>query len=325
MYKKTISSTMIITLLFLSASLFGCNKATQIASSDASSITTESTQVSSEDSSSAISSASDVSSEVSAESSVDSVSVQSTVSSSASSSSAPSSSIASSAGSSSAASSEDYTFGTATLTTNMGALPSVTTPAVGGVGSNTADGKWYINNLSKFVGDRLVVNAKDEHGIAFYVAKGLGDTWSASGTFRYIKRYPEDQPVCARLFINDVYGVEVMILTVNYVNNSVEIVLQELDRVWKTLITTDGWVETSSTVFSFGIRRQAGSKKVDIYVQGDKGMLLTKTSPVNIPDALLARAAVAGFGTYSSAVEYSSMHVVGNGPANVVYMQTAPE
>ncbi len=303
-----------ITACLLSLTMFGCASVTPtVSESESAGVTSEPEPTMSE------------SQEASSEVVSEAASSEEASSAAGSSSTAASQSKVSSAASSAAASSSASSSITWTLPTsvdmNLGALPTVSDPPVGDEGHLTADGKWYINNLVTMSGDRIIVNANGEHGIAFYVAQGLGDAWNISATLRMIKRYPEDQPTCGRLFVRDVYGNEVFIFTLSYVNNSVEIVLQVLDRVWKTLITTDGWKDTSSTVFSYGLRREAGSNKLSVYVLGDKGMLMDKTCPISLSDTILAKAAVAGFGTYSSAVEYSHMLVIGNGPKNVDYPQ----
>ena len=206
-----------------------------------------------------------------------------------------------------------------------GDLPSVSEPAEKDEDrSKSEDGKWAIDNNCTIDGDKIIVNSTDGTA-AFYGGQSLGTVWNASTNFRPIKTYQGDNtPVCARLFINNAEGAEVLLLTVNFmdksaenVDNQVGIMLQVYNgKKWKTLYDSNGWVETKSTKFHFGVSRAEGSKKVSFVVAGDQGEIVNRETVAEVDEALLDSIVAAGVGVYSSAVEYSSFKVEGNGPTS---------
>lgn len=212
------------------------------------------------------------------------------------------------------------------LTADLGALPTVTEPPQKGDRVKSKDGKWALDNLCTVKNDRLIVNAKSDGTAAFY-AKALGNVWKAQANFRPIKAYPAEQPTCARLFINNAEGVEVLLLTVNFIDrteesgtNNVEIQLQYFTGTrWKALYSSNGWFESDSTVFHFEMSRAKDSKKIAFNVIGDKGELVNRTTIADVPDNIVDTPILAGFGVYSSAVEYFNMKVEGNGPATFTF------
>ena len=206
------------------------------------------------------------------------------------------------------------------LNMNLGSEPALGTAKNRGDQFFTSDKKWYIDQNITINNNRIIVNGL-EGSVAFNTQKSLDSEWKVGASFRPLKRYSSSQdpePICSRLFINNAAGSELFILTVNYIPQAkqVEITMQMLSTTWRTLCSTDGWVETDSTRFYMELSRAANSKKLHVKVVGDKGELMNKDTPINIKDELLDAATVAGLGVWASATEYFYWRFESNGTTN---------
>ena len=192
----------------------------------------------------------------------------------------------------------------------------------------TEDGQWIIDNCSTIGQDGTVtVNVQGDGGVAISAEKSLGTEWKVEANFIPIQAYPAEQPTCARLFINNAEGAEVVLLTVNFINkmeaentNTVEIALQYNNgRSWRSLYTGEGWINTTSTAFHFSLSRAEGSDKLTFEVTGDQGELVNRETLVGLPEELVDTPVAAGVGVYASAVQYSDIVVESNGSEAFTY------
>lgn len=208
-----------------------------------------------------------------------------------------------------------------------GELPFVGVPQKRVDRMKSDDGKWLIDNPGTVIGETVLVNAKMEESVAYYAAgPALGDWWRAGANVRPLQGYGEDGGVCARLFLNNQYGGGVFLLTVNFLDrmeqsgvNQVSVGLQLYeDNDWKTLYSSDGWLETASTVFHLEMSRDESMVRVNYLVVGDKGELVSGTTD-KISDELIDTPVIAGFGVYNSAAEFYAPVVEGNGRPGTLF------
>lgn len=82
----------------------------------------------------------------------------------------------------------------------------------------------------------------------------------------------------------------------------------------EALYDSNGWVDTKSSRFHFGLSRAEGSNKISFVLAGDKGEIVNRETIADVAETLIDTPVLAGVGVNASAVEYSSIKVEGNGP-----------
>ena len=161
----------------------------------------------------------------------------------------------------------------------------------------------------------------------------MGSVWKIGASFLPIKTYDtrsDRVPICTRLMIYSPSQAEIFMLTLNLLQNGAEdgsnqvsATLQiQVDGSWRSLITTDDWITTKSTVFYLEMSYDATSadNKVSCKVIGNEGTILEKTSPALKQIATYApNACVAGFGTYAACTEFFYWRIESNASQSVVF------
>lgn len=213
-------------------------------------------------------------------------------------------------------------------------LPAVKVPTSADVRGDlfvSKDKNWWIDS-GITIGDTILVNSK-EGSVAMNLQQHLGNTWTVGASFRPIKRWStsaDPEPICSRIWINDKYGKEVFMVTVNYIPESQQVLIafqMNSNGSWRTFKETD-WMGTESTRFYMevscpGYSDDSGTK-ISCKVVGDKGELLSATSPIKVKKSVLDNVTAAGFGVYASATEYYYWNIEGNGPATFTYPEANP-
>lgn len=213
-------------------------------------------------------------------------------------------------------------------------LPAVKVPTSADVRGDlfvSKDKNWWIDS-GITLGDTILVNSK-EGSVAMNLQQHLGNTWTVGASCRPIKRWStaaDPEPVCSRIWICDQYGSEVFMVTINFIPESQQVLIafqMNSNGSWRTFKETD-WMGTESTRFYMeiscpGYSDDSGTK-ISCKVVGDKGELLSTTSPIKVKKSVLDTVCAAGVGVYASATEYYYWNIQGNGPATFTYPVAKP-